>query len=406
MKLTWPTIRQWGGNTLLFLFILVVMLDPTNTILGVKDKVFILLVAYCMVFYKPSLRFLPHLLFVFVSVACSFCLGHMQSGGAVDMEEVLSICKAFSPLILLLWVHHFNFVKVSIVPAMLTALVVLVIYCCCAYDEKLEGAIYLYMKMHDYTVRMTHRYILGFRVFGIYYKSLVALCFPLFFLLDKLYNEPRHRILRFLPAALVSFAFLVCGTRATMMLPFFLFALVSYRSLERLKQWRYVLYPLLGLFVVMFVALIMIMAAEKTEASNVIKYGHLVSYKHLFEHNPLYMLIGQGIGTRFYSQGFHRLTLTTEWTYLELLRQYGLIFSIPLLFTLLYPMYGFWKRRKDIFCFGALGTYLAYFLIAGTNPLLVSSTGIIVVLCAYSLLCCVERKEVAKDEKSSANGTA
>ncbi len=389
MEIDLHKIRQWGGNVLLFVFILVLMLDPTSTIFHIKDKVFIVVVAYNTIFFRPSFRFLPHIILVIVAITCSFISGEMQGNG-VDMEYVLAEYKAFAPLILLLWVHHYDFIRVSLGPALITALVVCLLYGIASYDESFEGVIYAFMKTHDDTAMMAHRYLLGMKIFAIYYKSFVALSFSLYYFYYKMYNDRKHWYLTIIPVVIFTFAFLVSGTRATMLLPFFVAALVGYGSIGKLGRWRYAFYPVLALFAVAFVVLVIAFASETTEASNTIKYGHLVSFQQLFEHNPLYLLVGQGIGTHFYSQGFHSFTYKTEWTYLELLRSYGL-FALLILFTLLYPFSRLWRYRKYSFCFGLMGTYVAYLLVAGTNPLLVSSTGMIVVLSIYSYICYVEK---------------
>ncbi|MCD7721023.1 MAG: hypothetical protein LUI09_02215 [Prevotellaceae bacterium] len=390
MTFSWSKLRQWGGNVLFTLFFLVLMLDPTGTVLSVKDKVFALLVAYNLFFFRPSFRFFPHIVIVYVAVTCSFISGQLQ-GNEMDMDLAFSIYKAFIPLILLLWAHHYDFVRLTLIPALITALVVCAIYWLCSYDERLEGIIYEFMKAHDDMVMMSHRYLLGVKVFGIYYKSFVTLSFALFWFYYKIYNDRKRWYLTIFPVLIMTFAFLVSGTRATMLLPFFVMALVGYRSIGKLRRWKYAFYPALVLFALAFLVMIFVFASEKTESSNVVKYAHLTSFKDLFEQHPLYLLVGQGIGTRFYTIGFHSFTNKTEWTYLELLRQYGL-FCLPILFTLLYPLRQMWRQRSDSFCFGIMGTYVAYLLVAGTNPLLISSTGMILVLCAYSFISRLDEK--------------
>ncbi len=391
MSLDLHKIRQWGGNLLLFLFILVLMLDPTSTILHLKDKVFIVVVAYNIVFFRPSFRFFPHIMLVFAALTCSLVSGMLQGNGII-MDEALADYKAFSPLILLLWVHHYDFIRVSLAPAIITALVVITIYGLSTYDGRIEGAIYMYMKEHDETAMMSHRYLLGIKIFAIYYKSFVTLTFPMFFYYYKIYNHPKHWYLTIIPVAIFTFAFFLSGTRATMMLPFFMLVLVGYKSIGKLRRWKYAFYPMLVLFAIVFVIMIIVLASEKGEASNIIKYAHLTSYMQLFEQHPIYLLFGQGIGTEFYTIGFHRFVNITEWTYLELIRDYGL-FSIMILFTLFYPFFQMWQHRDNSFCFGMMGAYVAYILIAGTNPLLVSSTGMIVILSIYSYICNSDKYE-------------
>ena len=63
-----------------------------------------------------------------------------------------------------------------------------------------------------------------------------------------------------------------------------------------------------------------------------------------------------------------------------------------ILFTILYPVYALWKYRKDDYIVGVMGAYLACLAIAGTNPLLISSTGMQIVLVAYSIVCQQEKK--------------
>ncbi len=381
--ITWQRVRQWGGNLLFTLFILTVMLDPTNTVLGLKSKAFALVVAYNVAFFRPSFKFLPHIVIVIAAVTISYILAVLQ-GNSPDMDTVVDSYLAFAPLLLLLWVHHYDVVRLSLFPAICVALVVVCIFAASSYDERLEGAIYYFMKQHDHMVMMTHRYLMGVKVFGIYYKSFVCLMFALFYYYYHLRYAERHKWLYALPAALFTFAFFLSGTRATMVFPFFMMVVVGYQSVVRMRAAKYVFYPVLLIGVICFLGLVLMLAMERGEESNAIKYAHLTSYKELFVQHPLYILLGQGVGTRFYSAGFHRLTFTSEWTYLELIRQYG-VFCVLILITLLYPFRMLWRFRKESFILGAMCTYSAYLLVAGTNPLLFSSTGMHVLLCFYSV---------------------
>lgn len=382
---TWERLRQWTGNALFTLFFLVIMLDPTDSILGLKSITFVLLVAFNMVSFRPSFRFLPHIITVYFAITLAYVFSLLQGNHPVP-ASVTATYMAFSPLILLLWVHNYNLLRLSLFPAVAVAVVVCVIFGLSNYDKTFEAAIYLFMSSHGNTAMMSHRYILGIRVFGIYYKSFVCLALPLFWFFYTLYNNRSwKRWAVILPIILITFAFLVSGTRATMLLPFFTIAVVSYKSFAAMRTGRYFLYPLLVAFFLCFMLILLLMASEKGESSNIIKFGHLISYKELFDQHPLYLLWGQGPGTRFYTQGFHAMADATEWTYLEIARLYGMG-GLLIMFTLLYPFYALWKYRSESYIVGVLGTYLAYLLIAGTNPLIFSSTGMQIVLCIYSIV--------------------
>ena len=77
------------------------------------------------------------------------------------------------------------------------------------------------------------------------------------------------------------------------------------------------------------------------------------------------------------------MTYTTEWTYMELLRNYG-IFSLLIFAVMVYPLTQLYKLRRDRRVAAMMFAYIFYLLIAGTNPLLISSTGMLVLLTIYS----------------------
>ena len=379
------------GSFLFFLLILVIMLDPTNTILHVKDKIFVVLVGYNIMFFRPIFRFVPQLLAVMVMVVTSYLIACLQ-GNIVNFEGLIDILKAFSPLILLLWIHHYDLIKLCRIPALLTCVVIWVIYICCSISEPLEGLIYAFMGEHNDTVMMSHRYIMGVRIFGLYYKSFVCLVFVLFHFYYYMYNVPKYRLLNILAVLIMTFAFFVSGTRTTMLLPLFMMLFVSYRTIASKRIIKYLLYPFLGVLAIFFLVLVIALASETSELSNQIKYAHLTSYAELFNEHPLYLLLGEGPTTKFYSSGFHRYTDTTEWTYIELIRSYG-VTCLCFWAVILYPILKLWKYRYMNYVFGIIGSYVVFILMSGTNPLLISSTGMLVILCVYSFLCMCDKRD-------------
>lgn len=381
LKLNENIIKS-GGNALFFLLILVIMLDPTNSVLHLKDIVFVLTVGYNIVFFKPDWRFLPHIAVIYAVIFLCYVFSEMQMN-VIDDDALLGTFKGYAPLFLLLWVKYYDIIKLMRWPAFITSLVVVILYIVASSSEILEYLIFTYVKSHGETIMMTRRSFLGVKVFGMYYKSVVSLVFALYTVFYRMYNVKKGRWYMIPLALFMMFPFLVSGTRSTILLPFFLMGLVAYRTIAKMRKAKYIYYPLLVLAGIVFIMLIITLAAEKTEASNVIKYGHLTSYLELFENHPLYMIIGQGPGSIFYSIGFGHYTAITEWTYLELLRNYG-IFCLFILFVIVKPLVPMMKNRDDNYTFGIAGAYFAYLLVAGTNPLLISSTGMIVILAVYA----------------------
>ena len=79
-------IIQLGGNILFFFLVLVIMLDPTNTVLHLKDVFFVLLVGYNIVFFKPDFRYLFHIGVIYFVIALCFIIAEIQGNNIVYEE--------------------------------------------------------------------------------------------------------------------------------------------------------------------------------------------------------------------------------------------------------------------------------------------------------------------------------
>ncbi len=378
-------IIQKGGNILFSFLIFAIIFDPTNTILHLKDVFFIFLFAYNLLFFKPNLTYLVHIGIIFSVVLLCAIFAEIQQN-IFSYEGLFAVLKSFAPLTLLLWIHRYDVIKLSVIPVFITSLITVILYIICTINPIIEEAMWTYTKAHEYTIMMSHRAILGRPIFAMYYKSLIAFTFSLVFCIYMATTVEKKKLGRifFSTAAIViSLAFLVSGSRTTMLLPFFILIVVLFREIQQRPRAKYLLYPCLALAFILFVVFILVLASETSEASNMVKYAHVHSFLTLFEENPLYLVIGQGPATSFYTEGFGKLTTTTEWSYLDLLRNYG-IFSFLILSVVLAPLCTMFKHRNDKYTFLLIGGYIAYLLIAGTNPLLLSSTGMLMILSAYS----------------------
>ena len=125
--------------------------------------------------------------------------------------------------------------------------------------------------------------------------------------------------------------------------------------------------------------------SEKGESSNAIKYLHLTSYINLFSNNIDILFCGQGVGSFFYSLGFKMEVTQTEWSYIELIRYVGVFGAILIIGIYAFPLSIIYKNRKILtYAFPFSVGYILFLCIAGTNPLLINSTGMLALLTAYS----------------------
>lgn len=381
------TGRKWidrGGNFLFSLLIFVILIDPVNTIFRLKDVLFVLLVGYCAVFYKPSVRYVPQILAVLAMMVVGYLSGEIQ-GNTMDNEFLVGCFKSIAMLVLLLWVPRFNVLDLSKVPVLTVTFLLVILYIAVCSSEAVEFATWLFTEKFGNPLIMSTRHFLGFKLYGIYLKSIVAFSFVAAFYYNRLFNERRGRITAIFASTIITFCFATSGTRMTMLLPFVFIGIASYRRIQKTRYFRYLLYPFIGLAAAAFLGLVLMLATEKGEASNVVKFAHLTSYAELFSDHPEYLLIGQGPATSFYSIGFASMTMQTEWTYLELVRNYGLG-SLLIIYLLCYPLPVLWRYRYDNERLSILIAYCYYLMTGGTNPLLFSSTGMISIVIVYSYI--------------------
>jgi hypothetical protein len=110
--------------------------------------------------------------------------------------------------------------------------------------------------------------------------------------------------------------------------------------------------------------------------SNAIKLAHLHDYGILFGDWKT-LLFGQGLGASFFSTAWGTRVTLTEVTYLEFIRNYGLMLAPIFYFLILYPLriLADPEARADHYLFLAYGAYL--YMCSG-NPLLLSSSGMLV----------------------------
>lgn len=383
MVLSFDSLKKLVGNWLFMLFILILTLDPTGSILHLKNIAFVMLVGYNMICFRPDFSKLPIILAAFSVVVLTWIFATMQDVN-IDLDGTFALLKAVSPMVLLLWVREFDLLSLARTPIVISSLVVIILYWIIVAVPEAEGFIYYFFNTQsDDTIMMAWRSFLGIEVFVMYYKSIVSfiLVFAVYIAVSFDRQKRNWRII--LATLIVLHAFIISGTRSTMLLPFFLFGMVAYREYKDSRYFKYILYPALFVCGIGFVVLLFMLIMEKDETSNLVKYAHLGSYWQLFMDHPSYLLFGQGPGSSFYSAGFRRVVQLTEWTYLELIRYFGIL-SLVIIYIFYRPLVDLWKNFQSNISYTLFWAYLAYLLIAGTNPLLLSSTGMLVLLIIYS----------------------
>lgn len=387
----------WGGNFLFFLLILVSMIDPSNSILHLKNVAFVLLLGYNVMMFKPDFRYLTCILMPFVALFCGYISSQILSV-VINEEFFVATFKGFSMLILLLWIPYYDVIKISKLAALIFGICGSILFIAAASDDLLKAAIWTFQDNgHEGAFLLSERYFLGFQVLGINYNSTICTALPLFASSYSFFSKGKNRIFNFLCMLFITFLFITSGSRSTMLLPFCVISLSLYIVYRKSQYVKLFLYPAIFVLVIALIVLIIKLAGEKNETSNIVKYAHLYSYNRLLHYNPEYFILGEGPGSMFYSVGFREMVPQTEWCYLEILRMCG-VFCIGIIYLLLYPIAYVKRFCKQDLSIGIILTYMIYLVIAGTNPMLINSSGMCVMMMIYSYLCKVLDKSISLEE--------
>ena len=222
---------------------------------------------------------------------------------------------------------------------------------------------------------MSHREFLGLPIRQIFYRTapLLTITLPVYYYRLLFTNASKRNNL--ICSLLFFGALLGTGTRASMLAAMLIVTTISIYKIF-ISRWGKVIFILGGSL------LLYKLVTDTGEQSLEVKKGHVTSLIHEIK-QPSTLIVGQGIGSQYFSAGFNANTAQSEVSYLEIIRMFGLIGGGLLFCLFLIPVYLCLKNKPDAYGAFALG-YISYLFIGGTNPLLVSSTGMLVICVAFS----------------------
>jgi len=367
----------------LYVFLFFSILDPVGIIFDLKTIGFLgaLTLTFFLYVFAPYLllsyrTLIGLILFTVVVPLYGYTVANL-SGFEIDFVIAHQYSYAFLPFLLIIPLASLKLKIDNILSSILIfqASLILVISM-----FSLLGSDY-YILFGDFFDRYLNAAKIGMRDFNglvvpmVYFKASVLLVFLMAY--GSLMGGYRGWLITLLGAT----AMVLSGTRANAIvavITLLLFILIKVWSKNRALA---VLFLILGLC---FVGFLSIMLAShffvSTEASNHIKLGHLDGYMDYFFGSGLQVIFGAGTGSGFYSPGYGKIVYASELSYLELFRIYG-VFGMVILSVFVLP--AFYRKSLGIHYFIA---WLGFLMIASSNPLLISSTGMIALLYIYSIM--------------------
>ena len=362
-----------------YLFCFFALLDPSNNIVGVKIPTFILFVIGLFFQGNPkaiSLKILTCLLLLnMISFGCG-----MLSGLTFDFDFSKQYFIFFITLFCISFAKDIDIFKPILVTCFFLSIFTIFGFIVMSMYPETEAILYTFMH-NDYNdvVLMSHRSFLGVEFVSFCHKSLLVVAFPASLYYYKFLTHDHHKMKNFILSCIFLFALFCGGNRSMLIGVFFIFFILTYPHVKH----YYLVKPLIMVLGIVGVMIVFMALSEKGESSNDVKFDHLASYIKYFSSNWHLILFGSGAGS--YSKGFSGMTLLTEWTYIEIIRMYGLVGLMFFLWLVLIPLSDYKRKLKRIKYWKPISLgYIIILIISGSNPYLLNSTGMICIVFMYS----------------------
>ena len=371
-------------KNIVVLFLFVIVIAPSGTLFHLKETLFVLLMLcyiFCSIHGTNSCK-------VNISIICIlyFVLLLPIYGIIISLLRQSFWVSSFA------WGQLKSFVFVLLLPVFclldcdwlikmisrLGLFVVFIIFVCYIVgfvNQSFFEQLYDYFVVQKELALISVREIMGIPILAVFYKTSPIIFFSLiYFLYDT------HKWSRVL-ALLCFCALFFTGSRMPMLggIFIFLYFLCDKITNSNLKF----LFVLLCLLVMMYLGILL--GSEIGEASNFVKYANLSSYLQALTDNTT-LFLGKGLGSVFYALGREQYVTHSELTYFDIIRTYGLLLGGVFLFLVFLPTFFLLKRDIKLSTKHFLIAYLCYVILAGTNPLLISSTGMSVCCLGWALI--------------------
>jgi hypothetical protein len=362
-------------DALYFLFLVTLSLDPTGFHSRLKDLLFVVLVIYGAIYCLKRRQYLsPMNRLTFVAILLiplwgmfiAYITGELKDQ-AYAMSQVRSMM--YIAIFLFMVTMRLNvLLKAVWINGIIMATVTLILFFLSELGGIFLAAIYDYCNASDNYTMAYNRNFLGFAVNGLYFKAGSLIIFSF------IYNLYQYKGKFKLFFSIVLFmSLMVAGSRTPMLVQTLILLIYLYdkniigKFLTRLSALA---------FIGMLVAVTYMLATQKNEKSNEVKYDNFESYVEDIgdKGHPIW---GAGLGSDFYAKGRNMRLAYTELSYMDILRMYGLPVGLFFIFLFIAPCFWLWRyfpRSQFLkrYCLG----YILFLILSGTNPLLLGSIGL------------------------------
>ena len=364
-----------------YLFVLSLMLDPTNSILRLKVPLFLIFVFSLAINYKPDYKYMPHIVLLAIVNAIAFSSGTL-AGQEFDYNMTVQYLIFFLLFICLIWRKSLDVLTPIIFSSVIVSVITVISFISFTAYPELSLAIYDFSSAHDQFIMIGERNFLGVEFRQVFYKSVPVIIFPAAYCFYKFVYIKSGRLKYFMLTILFMFALFCGGNRSLLGSMFAILFFVAYKKISKHKLFVPVLLIILTIASYIFFLAI----TDASEASTGVKIRHMQSFYDYFSDKWYLLPFGSGAGAYFDVKDYGFTTIT-EMTYMELIRMYGLIGLCIIMYFFLIPLFNNKTKAKKIMYWRPFSiSYIIYLIISGSNPYLISSTGFISVLLMFTVI--------------------
>lgn len=361
------------------IFLLVCVFDPADRILGLKTPLFVICWSLFVIdilinktiprYDKNHLLYVMGMLFVpMISIAYYYIIDGSHP------YEGFSLLKSYLLITISLIIYSIreNFIPILSSFLNIMSVMIIVIFIIVLIFPEWQLIIALYGERYGFLLLGDRQYSSDLTLKSIYFVASPMICIAISHYLYLYFSSARKRW-KYLVFILINcLGMFLAGTRNNMVVSIVL-PLVLLFNYSKFKR-RIALLSLTAFisFVIYFFNEISIMLNPE-EQSNETKLELLNDYFDIF--NSYDLLLGQGLGS-YYNWSVRGEYFVSELTYLEVIRNYGLVLGTPVILLLLYPLImSLWRVyyiEKYIYF-----AYFFYLLMSFSNPLFFSSLGML-----------------------------
>ena len=379
------------------LFVISISLDPTGTIFRVKESMFVFCF-FISFFYQETKKAISR----DIQLILWFCLllpiwGIMVSLIRNNLEDIyyaFGHFKSFLFIFIFFFLRNLNFEeinKVLFINGNIIAICTILIFIIAQINPNLFSVLYD-QSIENANIIISRREYYGLSILGIYFKAGPLMFFSYIY---SLYFSNKGR-LKFVFILLNLFALLIAGSRTPTLMVIMITIFFVYDNVKINRFFRNA-FLFVCFFSLMF--LTYMLATEKGDASNAVKYNDFNSYiKNIFIGiNPF---VGAGLGSVFWGEGRGVFHSSSEQTYMDIIRIYGAFVGFFLILLVYYPILVFLhcKYRHILKYQRFILAYFLYMILAGTNPLLINSTGMLVWAIGLTLIYKIKTNQLIVDK--------